>query len=246
LGRLLEEQQDVDGARVAYQRVIESGRAEWANLAALRMAELLEKQGDLDGAVAFYRLVLDSDDADWSPNAAANLGELLLKQRDVDGARACFQRAADSGAAYWAPPAWVRLGELLDKQRDVAGGEDVLPAGHRQRRRVRGDSVGNHRRGPDLWGFCGGRGHAARRGSRAAGSTWAMPTARCAPPLAGQGPPQRRVTTPGMSRTHSTRRSTLSSPSAGPIDHGPRTEHRQSMAAATPGHADVWVSPENH
>jgi hypothetical protein len=34
-----------------------------------------------------------------------------------------------------------------------------------------------------------------------------MPTARCAPLSCWPGTPQRRVTTPRMSRTHSTRRS---------------------------------------
>ncbi len=33
-----------------------------------------------------------------------------------------------------------------------------------------------------------------------------MPAARCAPLPLAQVPPQRRVTTPGMSRTHGTRR----------------------------------------
>jgi SAM-dependent methyltransferase len=64
--------------------------------------------------------------------------------------------------------------------------------------RTCGDSVGDE---DTQLGAC------RQRGSRATRSTRAMPTARCAPLSCWPGTPQRRVTTPRMSRTHSTRRS---------------------------------------
>ena len=109
LGLLLAEQGDVVGARVAYQRAIDSGHTEEAPRAAVNLGLLLAEQGDVDGARVAYQRAIDSGHTDEAPRAALNLGVLLDKQGDVAGARAAYQRASDSGHTEWAPKAAANL-----------------------------------------------------------------------------------------------------------------------------------------
>ena len=122
LGQLLAEQGDVEGARAAYQRAIDSGDREWATPAALvNLGVLLDQQGDVEGARAAYQQVIDSEHPKWALRATGGLGDLLAKQGDVEGARAAYQRVIDSGDPDESSAAMTRLGVLLDQQGDVEG-----------------------------------------------------------------------------------------------------------------------------
>jgi len=121
LGVLLEEQGDLEGAKAAWQRAIDSGHPEAAPGAAYNLGVLLEEQGDLEGAKAAWQRAIDSGHADQAPRAARNLGVLLQKQGDLAGAKAAYQRAIDSGHPEAAPKAAYNLGVLLEEQGDLAG-----------------------------------------------------------------------------------------------------------------------------
>jgi tetratricopeptide (TPR) repeat protein len=73
LGELLEKQGNVAGARVAFQRALDSGHTEAAPKAAVSLGELLEKQGDVAGALAAFQWALDSGHVTWAPQAANSL-----------------------------------------------------------------------------------------------------------------------------------------------------------------------------
>jgi len=75
---LLQEQGDVEGAKAAYQRVIDSGHTDQAPKAGLNLGSLLWQQGDLEGAKAAYQLAIDSGHPEVAPRAAYSL-ELLLR-----------------------------------------------------------------------------------------------------------------------------------------------------------------------
>jgi tetratricopeptide (TPR) repeat protein len=123
LGDLLRSQDDLEGARAAYQRAIDSGDTH----AMIDLADLLRGYlGDADGARAWFQRAIDSGDADVALEATVDLGHLLVMfQRDAEGARAAFQRAIDSGHPRWAPAAMVGLAQLLDKLGDTAGARAV-------------------------------------------------------------------------------------------------------------------------
>jgi len=121
LGVLLGEQGDVEGAKAAYQRAIDSGHTAQTPLAALGLGGLLKEQGDVEGAKVAYQRAIDSGHADAAPMAALVLGLLLGEQGDVEGAKAAYQRAIDSGHDDAAPLAAFGLGGLLEEQGDVEG-----------------------------------------------------------------------------------------------------------------------------
>ena len=121
LGLLLREQDDVEGAKAAYQRAIDSGHAKPASDAAFNLGVLLAEQGDLPEAKAAYQQAIDSDQADWAPRAAFNLGVLLQKQGDLSEAKVAYQQAIKSGHVDWAPRAAYNLGLLVHEQGDVEG-----------------------------------------------------------------------------------------------------------------------------
>jgi tetratricopeptide (TPR) repeat protein len=119
-GDLLAKQEDVTGARTAYQLAIDSGDVDAAPLAALSLGVLLREQGDNAGARVAYQLAIDSNHHDAAPKAAYKLGELLTWS-DVAGAQTALQLAIDSGHRDEAPQAAFRLGEMLAGRGDVAG-----------------------------------------------------------------------------------------------------------------------------
>jgi tetratricopeptide (TPR) repeat protein len=119
LGQLLRDQDDLEGARGAYQQAIDRGDVRGM----LSLARLLgEDVGDAEGARAWFQRAIDSGDADLAAEATVDLGHLLMMfQRDADGAQAAFQRAIGSGHPEWAPAALNGLASLRVRQRDSAG-----------------------------------------------------------------------------------------------------------------------------
>jgi tetratricopeptide (TPR) repeat protein len=76
LGDLLRSQDDIEGARAAFEQAINSRRAEWAPAAMVALARVLEKQGDRDGARAAFQQAVDTGNADWAPYARGELQNL--------------------------------------------------------------------------------------------------------------------------------------------------------------------------
>ena len=95
LGILLEKQGDLEGAREAYQRAIDSEHPEYAPAATSNLGVLLGEQGDLEGAREAYQRAVDSEHPESAPMAALNLGVQLGEQGDLEGAREAYQRAID-------------------------------------------------------------------------------------------------------------------------------------------------------
>jgi tetratricopeptide (TPR) repeat protein len=112
LGALLYEQGDIEGARAAYQRAIDSDHSDAAPMAATNLGIVLAEQGDIEGTRAALQQAIDSGHPDQAPKAAVNLGSLLAEQGDIEGARAAYQRAIDSGHPDYAPMAEDLLGGL--------------------------------------------------------------------------------------------------------------------------------------
>jgi hypothetical protein len=75
-------QGDVQGARTAYQRLIDTGHADAAPMAAFNLGLLLEQHGDTEGARAAYRLATQSKHPEVSPHAAFRMRAL---NSDQDG-----------------------------------------------------------------------------------------------------------------------------------------------------------------
>ena len=132
LGDFLRTQDDLDGARAAYQQAIDCGDVH----AMLSLARLLRGDvGNAEGARGWFQRAIDGGDAEVAAEAMVDLGHLLVMfQHDADGARAAFQQAIDSGHAEWAPAAMVGLGHLLRRQGDSAGAraayQQAVDSGH--------------------------------------------------------------------------------------------------------------------
>ncbi len=73
---LLGEQGDTEGAREAYQRVIDSGHPGKAPGAAFNLGALLKEQGDTEGTREAYQRVIDSGHPEAAPRAAECLRHL--------------------------------------------------------------------------------------------------------------------------------------------------------------------------
>jgi tetratricopeptide (TPR) repeat protein len=121
LGSLLQEQGDMEGAKEAYRRAIDSGNGEAAPLAALNLGYLLKSLGDVEGSRAEFQNAIDSGHAQYAPQAAIGLGNLLKVQGNVEGATAAYQLAIESGNSDQVPRAEVNMGVLLAEQGDVEG-----------------------------------------------------------------------------------------------------------------------------
>jgi tetratricopeptide (TPR) repeat protein len=119
LGDLLRSQDDVEGARAAYQRAIDAGDVH----ALIDLGRMLRGDlGDVEGARAAFQRAIDSGQRDVAPEARVELGYLLmLSQRDYQGAQAAFEQAINSRHAEWAPAAMVALARVLEKQGDRDG-----------------------------------------------------------------------------------------------------------------------------
>lgn len=134
LGVLLEGEGDVDGARIAYQTVIDSGPSPQASRAAFLLGSLLASQGDIDGAQAAFQTAIDSGHTDAASAAALRLSELLAHQGDFKAADAAYQAAIDSRQAELAPLAGYFLGSILGDEGDVDGAlaayQTAIDSGH--------------------------------------------------------------------------------------------------------------------
>jgi tetratricopeptide (TPR) repeat protein len=135
LGELLSERDDIDGARRAWQQVID-GNSRFATLAATSLARLLERDGDVPEAAAAWRRAIDLGDPNVAPAAAVSLAELLSNNDDVPGAVASLLWAADSGHPDFAPAAAASAGAFLALQDDVpaatAAFRRAISSGHPQ------------------------------------------------------------------------------------------------------------------
>jgi predicted negative regulator of RcsB-dependent stress response len=92
----LQSKGQVEAARAAYERAMESGMPEQAARAASSLGTLLAEQGDVVGARAAFEQAIDSGQREWAPHAAVELGRLLVGQGDVEGAKAAFHVATRS------------------------------------------------------------------------------------------------------------------------------------------------------
>ena len=108
LGDLLRGQDDLDGARAAYQQAIDCGDTH----ALIDLGHLLRGDlGDAEGARAAYQRAADSGDREVAPEALVDLGQLLMIfQRDYAGAGAYFRQAISSGHPEWSPARLVGAG----------------------------------------------------------------------------------------------------------------------------------------
>ena len=73
LGALLAEQGNVQGARAAYQRAIDTGQPDQALAAMVNLGVLLAEQGDVEGARAAYQRAIDTGHPN-APMAMVSLG----------------------------------------------------------------------------------------------------------------------------------------------------------------------------
>jgi TolA-binding protein len=125
LGVLLESEGDVEGARTAYQMVIDSGPSPQASRAAFLLGSLLASQGDVDGARAAYQTAVDSGHANVASAAAYRLSEVLRIQGDFEAADAAYHAAIDSRQTELAPLRAYFLGAILGDEGDVDGARAV-------------------------------------------------------------------------------------------------------------------------
>lgn len=122
LADVLWSQGDHDGARAAYQALIEGGDAEWAPQAMLRLGHKLKmRRHDLPGARTAFQQVIDSGDPYLAGHAWYSLGDVLHSEGDDDGARAAWQQLIDARDPELADAALVSLLNLLRDQDDLDG-----------------------------------------------------------------------------------------------------------------------------
>jgi tetratricopeptide (TPR) repeat protein len=127
VGERLLGQGHTDGARVAFQRAIDSGHVDGAPAGMWWMATLLRHSGDNVGATEFFARAIEFGHRAWSPRAAVDLAALREDQGDVEGAIALYELALDSGdptrsdgANIWSRRAATKLEILLTRQDEVA------------------------------------------------------------------------------------------------------------------------------
>jgi len=111
---------DLDGARAALRRAIESHDPDIMPAALNALGEQLREQGDVHGAQAVFRQVIEGGHRDEAPAAAFNLGVLLGDNEDVAGAAAAYRYAISRGDPDTASTAAFNLGALLADNGDKA------------------------------------------------------------------------------------------------------------------------------
>lgn len=129
LGNLLYWEDDLDGARAAYQEAIDSGRHE----SLIDMAYLHRRARDDDSARACLDQAMSVGDPDLTAQALVTLG-VLLQPADPAAAEAVLRRAIETGHQDWAPAALRDLGNLLQRQGDDDGAraafQQAIDTGH--------------------------------------------------------------------------------------------------------------------
>ncbi|MGH8513372.1 MAG: tetratricopeptide repeat protein, partial [Gammaproteobacteria bacterium] len=124
------------GARVAYERAIDSGHDDKnsAPRAALMLGAVLQQQDDFAGARRALQQAISSGHPDAAPMAARSLATLLEQHGDFAGARRALEQAIDSGHPDEAPMAALALGALLERQKDLVGArvayQQAIDSGH--------------------------------------------------------------------------------------------------------------------
>lgn len=123
LGNRLDQRGDVDGARRAFQRAIDSGSHHGAPAGAWSIANLLRKRQDWDAARSFYQRAVDSRHEAWAPRAATDLADMLAERGYFEVPCTYYRQAIAYGdpanpGAIWARRAQERLDALLARPRD--------------------------------------------------------------------------------------------------------------------------------
>jgi len=133
LGTSRDEQGDVEGARAAYQRVIDADHPEWSWQAKLKLAELLFLE-DEDAAQALFQEVLHRGPEHYRARALCGAAAVFSVQGKPEEARQAYVRATAAGDDEFASCAWVGLGDLALDRRDLpaarAAFERALEIGH--------------------------------------------------------------------------------------------------------------------
>jgi tetratricopeptide (TPR) repeat protein len=122
LGERLHGVGDVDGARRAFQRAIDSGDVHGSPAGLWWMATLVRGVGDTAGATEFFQRAVESGHPTWSARAAIDLAALREQQGDITGAGVLYEWAVDSGdptrsdgANIWSRRAASKLEVLLTR-----------------------------------------------------------------------------------------------------------------------------------
>jgi tetratricopeptide (TPR) repeat protein len=123
LGNSLRTAGDIEGARQAYQRAIDSGDLHAVPAGEWSTGALLLDAGDVAGACAAFRRAISSGHPAWSVRAALNLAEVLADSGDATGAIEQYSSVADRpsddpGLDVLVRRAAVRLEILLVQQGD--------------------------------------------------------------------------------------------------------------------------------
>jgi tetratricopeptide (TPR) repeat protein len=95
LGNSLRRAGDVEGARQAYQRAIDSGHDQAAPAGEWSTGALLLDAGDVAGACAAFRRAIDSGHPAWSVRASLNLADVLEDSGDAAGAIEQYRSVTD-------------------------------------------------------------------------------------------------------------------------------------------------------
>ncbi|GAA5162047.1 hypothetical protein GCM10023321_47020 [Pseudonocardia eucalypti] len=120
LGRLRQEEGDLEGARRSYEQAIAFRDEYYSSAAAIDLAELLASQGNIDAAHAAYRIAINSSDY-HAPGAAIDLGRMLAEHGDTNGARAAYEEAIAYQDDIMSPRAAIDLAELHASQGNIDG-----------------------------------------------------------------------------------------------------------------------------
>ena len=124
---LLIQAEDIEGARAAYQRAIDSGHPDWSVVARFNLHELLDGIEDTAGAEDQLRAVIDGPNRAYAAKAWDLLGDLLAESGDVAQARVAYQQAIDTKVDDWSAQARLDLARLiLVESDDVDQAEPLL------------------------------------------------------------------------------------------------------------------------
>jgi tetratricopeptide (TPR) repeat protein len=132
LGDLLYWEDDVGGARAAYQLAIDGGWTE----AFIGMADLHRRARDYATARACLDEAIKVGDAGLTAQALGTLALVLAEDGDADAAESALRRAIDTGHPDWAPAAMSSLGHSRARRGDPEGGRSAfrqaIDTGHRE------------------------------------------------------------------------------------------------------------------
>jgi tetratricopeptide (TPR) repeat protein len=117
LGEALSRLGDLQGAELAYGKVVASGNSELAPGASYALSNVRARRGDTRGAVEALRFVVQSSDP-LAAEAGVWLGRLLQELGDRAGAQRAWERAIETGHPEHAPKAAYSLGVQAEESGD--------------------------------------------------------------------------------------------------------------------------------